>query len=201
MTSVPLPTASDPIATLIAHDRWATRTLLELCRALTHEQFHRRFPIGVGERGGLHLTFTHILSARGRWADRIRGIDPVRAALEPLPWAPPPGHPAPDARDRSVDELLALNDSTASDLAAAARFAMERGLGTTFTLKFPQPGGPPRDYVFTRCAALLHVTTHGMAHRAQALNMLRHLGVPGVSDELPEIAVVEWQADGEPYLA
>jgi uncharacterized damage-inducible protein DinB len=40
---------------------------------------------------------------------------------------------------------------------------------------------------------LLHVTTHGMHHRAQCLNMLRHLAVPGVSDRLPEIDVLEWQ--------
>jgi uncharacterized damage-inducible protein DinB len=40
---------------------------------------------------------------------------------------------------------------------------------------------------------LVHVTTHGMHHRAQCLNMLRHLAVPGVSDRLPEIDVLEWQ--------
>ena len=40
---------------------------------------------------------------------------------------------------------------------------------------------------------LLHVTTHGMHHRAQCLNILRHLAVPGVSDRLPDIDVLEWQ--------
>lgn len=42
-------------------------------------------------------------------------------------------------------------------------------------------------------AALVHVTTHGMHHRAQCLNMLRHLGVPGISDRLPEIDPLDWQ--------
>ena len=40
----------------------------------------------------------------------------------------------------------------------------------------------------TRSAALLHVLTHGMHHRAQCLNMLRQLGV----SPLPLSAVVEW---------
>jgi uncharacterized damage-inducible protein DinB len=40
---------------------------------------------------------------------------------------------------------------------------------------------------------LIHVTTHGMHHRAQCLNMLRQLAVPGISDRLPEIDVLEWQ--------
>ena len=42
-------------------------------------------------------------------------------------------------------------------------------------------------------AMLVHVTTHGMHHRAQCLNMLRHLGVPGISDRLPEIDPLDWQ--------
>jgi uncharacterized damage-inducible protein DinB len=41
---------------------------------------------------------------------------------------------------------------------------------------------------------LVHVATHGSHHRAQGLNMLRRLGLPGVSDRLPEIDVLDWQA-------
>ncbi len=46
---------------------------------------------------------------------------------------------------------------------------------------------------FTLSAALVHVAIHGTHHRAQCLNMLRHLGVPGVSDRLPEIDPLDWQ--------
>jgi uncharacterized damage-inducible protein DinB len=52
-------------------------------------------------------------------------------------------------------------------------------------------GGTP--YRFTLGAMLMHVTTHGMHHRAQCLNMLRRLALPGVSDRLPEIDVLDWQ--------
>jgi uncharacterized damage-inducible protein DinB len=45
--------------------------------------------------------------------------------------------------------------------------------------------------------ALVHVTTHGMHHRAQCLNMLRHMGVPGISDRLPEIDPLDWQLQAQ----
>ena len=48
-----------------------------------------------------------------------------------------------------------------------------------------------RSYSFVRGAVLTHVTTHGMHHRAQCLNMLRQLGV----DPLPKGAVVEWMLE------
>ena len=45
---------------------------------------------------------------------------------------------------------------------------------------------------FRRATALAYVTTHGMHHRAQALNMLRQLGVT----PLPEIDVIDWELTG-----
>ena len=45
-----------------------------------------------------------------------------------------------------------------------------------------------RSFAFARGAILTHVTTHGMHHRAQSLNMLRQLGKEAV---LP-ISVMEW---------
>jgi hypothetical protein len=33
-----------------------------------------------------------------------------------------------------------------------------------------------------------------VGHRAQCLNMLRRLAVPGISHRLPEIDVLEWAA-------
>lgn len=188
------------MAIMLAHNRWGNRMVLEQCRGLSVEQFHRKFPIGPGERGGLHLTLTHIISAAGRWADRIRGITPLRAVLEPPVFAPPGAVPA-DARDRTVDELLALNDQFSDDLEDAALVSRLRGMHSTIVLTFPQPDGTGKEYTFTRAAALTHVLTHGHWHRAQCLNMLRHLGIKGISDTLPELDVVDWQAEGEPGLA
>lgn len=191
------PRVGDAFEILLAHNRWGNREILEACRHLTHEQFHRKFPIGVGERGGLHLTMTHVVSAMGRWADRIREIKPGRAALEPMPFVIP-GLPAPDARDRSVDELLAINDQNSVDLADALAKSRTIGLSMTFVVPFLTPQGL-QQVALTRGAALTHVLTHGYYHRAQAMNMLRHLGVPGVSDKLPKTSVTEWQVAGEPF--
>ncbi len=43
-------------------------------------------------------------------------------------------------------------------------------------------------YTFTAGGILTHVTTHSMHHRAQCLNMLRHLGIK----QLPMSSVMEW---------
>jgi uncharacterized damage-inducible protein DinB len=45
-----------------------------------------------------------------------------------------------------------------------------------------------KTFSFPRVGVLVHVTTHGMHHRAQCLNMLRHLGVT----PLPPSSVAEW---------
>ncbi len=195
------PAAADPLDILLAHNQWSNKLLLEACRPLTRQQFHQPFPIGPAERGGLHLTITHIISASGRWADRIRSISPPRAALEPFLFTPPPGHPASDVRDRTIDELLDLNARFAADLRDAAAFSRTAGLHTTIPLKFPQPpeqGGGFMDYTFTRAAALMHVLTHGHWHRTQCINILRQLGATG--EGLPEFQVVEWQTAGEMFL-
>lgn len=173
------PFASDPLEILLAHDDWATREILKLCRALSPEQFQRSFPIGPGEKGGLAATLTHIIGAKRRWADRIMERT-LRPALEAT---------HPDGRGRTVDELAAMLDEAHADLSAAVADARRRGLDTMISLKFGD-----KDYTFTRGAALTHVLTHGHWHRAQCLNMLRHLGVPGLSDKLPELDVVDWQA-------
>ena len=68
------------------------------------------------------------------------------------------------------------------------------------TMRFPQPGGGGQEHTITRAAALVHVLTHGSHHRAQCVNILRTLAIPGVSDKLPELQVVDWQLLGEPLL-
>ena len=165
--------AADPLDILLRHDAWATREVLRACTALTDEQWHRRFEIGPGS---LHDTLTHVIGAMLRWADRIDGPPtPLRPSIE-------------GAARRTPTELLAILEPAAAGLAASAERARARGLGTAFDVTLAG-----QTHRFTLGAALVHVTTHGMHHRAQCLNMLRHLGVPGVSDRLPEIDPLDWQ--------
>jgi predicted O-methyltransferase YrrM/uncharacterized damage-inducible protein DinB len=165
--------ASDPLDILLRHDAWATREVLRACSGLTDEQWHRRFEIGPGS---LHDALTHVVGAMLRWADRIDGPPTeLRPSIEGI------------AR-RTPAELLALLEAAESGLAASADRARVRGFGTEFDVTLAG-----KTHRFTLGAALVHVTTHGMHHRAQCLNMLRHLGAPGVSDRLPEIDPLDWQ--------
>lgn len=169
--------AGDPLDILLRHDAWATREVLRACSGLTDEQWHRRFEIGPGS---LHDALTHVVGAMLRWADRIDGPPTeLRPSIEGL------------AR-RTPAELLALLEAAESGLAASADRARARGLGTEFEVTLAG-----RTHRFTLGAALVHVTTHGMHHRAQCLNMLRHLGAPGISDRLPEIDPLDWQLQAE----
>lgn len=153
---------SDPVEILLTQNRWATRNLIEACAGLSDEQFHQKFPMGVGS---LHDTVTHVLGAMRGWGDLLAGRD-QRPRLE--------------GETRSTEDLLALLDESSDDLEASAAAHPVDELVTGAR------GG--RSYTFTRGGVLAHVTTHGMHHRAQCLNMLRQLGV----DPLPPSAVVEW---------
>lgn len=181
--------SSDPLHIMLAHDAWATRLLLNLCRDLSHEQFHRKFDIGLGS---LHTTFAHIISAMRRWTDRVEGRAP-RPMLHALPNVTTTDV---DARDHTADELHVLHDDAVQEFAAVARKWADRDFGSTINVEWPSKEGRKR-YTFTRAAVIVHVCTHGMHHRAQCLNMLRHLNIPGVSDNLPDPSVVDWQAETE----
>ena len=153
---------SDPIEILLTQNRWATRQLIEACAGLSEEQFHQTFEMGVGS---LHDTVTHILGAMRGWGDMLSGRE-QRPRLE--------------GESRSTQDLLTMLDELSDDLEASAAAHPVDGLVTG------SRGG--RSYTFTRGGVLTHVTTHGMHHRAQCLNMMRQLGV----DPLPPSAVVEW---------
>ena len=159
---------SNPLDVLIAHNHWATRQILTACAALTPEQFHRRFEMGPGS---LHDTTTHMLAAQRAWTDMLAGR-PERPRLE--------------GTQRTPAELLALLDEIATDFAATAKAHPLDELVTR------SRGG--KTYSFPLGGVLTHVTTHGMHHRAQCLNMLRHVGV----SPLPASSVVEWMIQGEP---
>ncbi len=154
--------ASNPVEILVAHNHWATRNVLEACAKLTREQFHRRFEMGPGS---LHDTTTHLLAALRAWGDLLAGRE-ARLRLE--------------GTERPPAELLALLDEIAADFAAAVA---SHPLDETVT---GQRGG--KSYTFTRGGVITHVTTHGMHHRAQCLNMLRHVG----ASPLPPSSVLEW---------
>lgn len=179
------PLTSDAFDILLGHNRWANRTILQHSRPLTIEQFHQPFDIGPAVHGGLHDLMTHTIGATFRWADRID-----RRELRPSIEGRPPSQPQTPMTRRSLDELLALNESACDDFAAAVSNAKAAGaLAEVRDWTFGD-----RTYRFNVATAIIHVTNHGMHHRAQAMNIVKRLGIPfdGDLDEL------EWQLAGEP---
>ena len=151
-----------PDEILLTHNRWATRNLLEACDSLSHEQFHQRFDMGPGS---LHDTLTHVLGAMRGWGDLLAGREQRDRLETEGPFTP--------------QQLIVLLDELSDDLEDwAPRPFDEEVTG--------ERGG--HTWTFTRGGVLTHVTTHGMHHRAQCLNMMRQLGV----DPLPPTAVLEW---------
>jgi uncharacterized damage-inducible protein DinB len=173
--------SGDPFHILLGHNAWAFRTLLEHCRKLPPEAFHQDFGIGPGS---LHDNITHCLAVMGRWIDRIDGR-PLRPRIDGRAG----GDDATPVRRRTIDELLAILDAAAREwteilprLRAQASEVRE--------VTFPD-GGPFR---FSVAAIIIHVTNHGMHHRAQCMNMLKRAGHP-INADLDEL---EWQVAGEP---
>jgi len=159
------------LPTLLDHNHWATRELLERCVTLTPVQFTQPFEIGPGN---LHDTFRHIIGAMIRWTDRIDG-QPVQLSIER------------DPRTLSPDDLLAMLEMTAVNFRRVALQAAERSrLNEVMAMEPSHPSGAIR---FSQRAAILHVLTHGMHHRAQISNMLRQLGVT----DIPDTDVIEWE--------
>jgi len=162
--------SSDPTLILLAHDRWATRQIIDACAGLTDQQFHQTFEMGVGS---LHNTITHILGAIRGWGDMLAGRE-QRERLE-------------DQGPFTTDKLATLLDALSHDFATNAppnRDGAEIVSG--------ERGG--KSYSFTRGAVLTHVATHGMHHRAQCCNMLRHLGQEGPW----RVSVMEWTTVADP---
>jgi len=153
---------NDLIDILILHNRWATRNILETCATLQVEQFHQRFEIGLGS---LHDTTRHILVAMVAWGDMLAGREQRACRV---------------SEDCTPQQLLSLLDEISDDLHASAR-AHPYDEIVSGSL-----GG--KHYNLPRSGVLTHVTTHGMHHRAQCLNLLRQLGV----DPLPSSSVMEW---------
>ena len=165
---------SNPVELLLTHNRWAMRNIIEACAALTEEQFHQAFEMGPGS---LHDTITHMLGAMRGWGDMLANRE-QRPRLE-------------EGGKRTPAQLLDLLDEIADD--------MEVSADTHPTDEEVSGSRGGRTFTFTRGGVLTHVTTHGMHHRAQCLNMLRQLAV----DPLPPSAVVEWMlmVDAAPVAA
>lgn len=164
--------STDPLDILRLHHAWAQGLLLQRCAELSEADLRRRFEIGPGS---LHDILVHILGAARYWHDRVRELDPVRPALDPAPL----GEPQPA---RSLDEIRAIAAQSDRELESLVRDLQQGTIADVLISR--QPPGKR----FLSAAAVLHIFTHAVHHRAQALNILRRLRPeqPALELDLPD---------------
>ena len=155
----------DPLA-MYDYLALARGRILGAARALSPEQYQQQFPIGPGT---LARTLTHILVGERRYVQRMLGREA------------PPDEQWP-FRVESPQPLAAL-ESAWSDQAAATREAIRQVLDWTAPQEYRDTDDDGRPVVIAATAAgqFVQLFQHEVHHRAQAINMLRHLGI-GVGD-------------------
>jgi uncharacterized damage-inducible protein DinB len=148
----------DILDRLLGHDHWTTGQLLLLCRGLSHEQMQQDFGLGSGS---LHETFRHMLGNVWGWTDLMMQR-PMRAR--------------PDHAAITVDDWLAYHDAGYNEFANFARRMRDEGrLDDAYTDLLDKP--PTQK---TYGGTIVHVITHNMHHRCEAMHMLGRLGVPNL---------------------
>lgn len=158
----------DLLDRLLGHDHWTTRELLLRSRHLTDEQLDRRFPIG---HATLRATYDHIIWNIEVWTDLI--------CLRPR-------RPHPVAASTTIPRFIERLDDAYAEFADTARRIQSEGrLDDTF---LDTVESPPVPHTFG--AGITHVITHSLHHRAQILNMMRHLGLT----DLIEGDALSWEA-------
>lgn len=130
---------------------------------LTPEQYTREFPIGPGS---LAKIFNHTLIAEWYYALRIldREVPPIEDIL---------------ARERSYTTLAQLQSAwrgQAADTRAALAAVTDWHAPITY-LSTDDQTGQVRRITATPTDIASQIILHEVHHRAQALNILRHLGV------------------------
>jgi len=154
---------ADVVAILFAHCRSADAELLAIIRELTPEQLDRAFEMGLGS---IRATYEHNLGALRGWAD-VFANRPRRAWL-------------PDEGPYTIEQLDAITTALHDDwVEIVDKFPLDE------VIERPRGDSMRR---FTRAHIVTHVTTHAMHHRAQMINMLRHVGV----ENLPSGSVMQW---------
>lgn len=155
---------TDPVTVLLDFEDWATHRMFDACEPLSDADLDREFEMGIGT---LRRTLMHDIGAMIGWTGVLTEGSPT--------FDPDFGSESP-----SIETLRRLHVEAMKAFRAAA-------IAGSFddVLKPERRGATHR---FSRGGILVHVTTHSMHHRAQCLNMLRHVGVEG----LPESSVFQW---------
>lgn len=133
---------------------WAMDRLLAHGSELSHSDLDRDFGMGMGS---YRKTLLHLFDAEHWWRNNWRGL---KRTFEQLPV------------DTSIPELRERWTELAADRSATLQSLGVEGLPTPVEADF---GSGPM--VFRIGESMIQLGVHGTHHRAQAINMLRRLGV------------------------
>lgn len=172
--------AVEVVRRLHAHRMWVNSKLISAAETLTDDQLKQGFAVG---QGSLWKTLLHLYAAEYVWLEALSGNE------QPLtPGDLPnkiPGNQAGDGAMTSLSELrqrwAELDKRWEAYLAGLTESAFDEQVYKVRTgFGDPQRHGTPRSDV------LLHVCTHAQYTVAQAVNMLRQLGVK----KLPDVMLI-----------
>lgn len=149
---------------LTAHDAWTTRQLLLHAHELSDTQLDSGFDIG---HKTLRHTFDHIIGNMEAWTDLMLGV--AQREVD---------------SDLSLSALLQRLERVGPEFAKLVNdLEASQRINEPFTDYLDDP---PRQKPYS--TAIAHLITHSMHHRAQALYMMKKLGLPN----LPEGDVFSW---------
>lgn len=139
----------------------ARARVLDAARPLSAEQYNRSFPIGPGT---LARTLTHIMICEWMYIERIaaRPVPPYRDW--PIHDEDPPPFAVIDAEWKRQAERTRAAIAAVSNWPAPLEYRYDGDDGSEIITT-------TREDIFTQ------LVLHEVHHRAQAINMLRHLGV------------------------
>jgi uncharacterized damage-inducible protein DinB len=140
----------------------ARNRLFEWVRPLSAADYTREFPIG---RRSLSRTLTHILASEWYYVLRIEGRDVPEYDRWPLVEEQAPPFAA------LVEAWSEQAERTRAALAAV------RDWKTDIEYRVTDDDGQPTIVTTTRGDIFTQLVLHEVHHRAQAMSMLRHLGV------------------------
>ncbi len=154
---------SEEMRLLYDYNSWANRRILDVCAALTDEQFTRDL---ASSFRSVRDTLAHIMGAEWIWLERWRGSSP--GALPKADQFP---------------NLASLRQRWAeleSDLLRFVASLSQEAL--TGALSYRTFDGKPQSQPLWQM--LQHLANHGSYHRGQVTTMLRQLGAKPVSTDL-----------------
>lgn len=161
---------------LFAFNDWARDAIMKSAVGLSKEQLDRPFEMGPGS---LRNTLNHLCAVEGIWLDRWQGKKPnYRVSGDGIEM----GSMWEEWRDTATRRNSYLAGLMDADLATDLTYVNIKGETLTFPIG----------------AMLLHVCNHGSYHRAQVLNMLRHVGAVMPKPETDYIFMKLHDPEGTP---